>query len=241
MTKIFGIYPTDKQESTAFLNRINSYLCREIGNIWHCYKTKYTDADHASCIQKAINSNAKLILFMGHGRSDCLFGSCNKNSQDFMERDALIEVPEFYRNEYFIHPDNIGIFKDRIFFCFSCFSNRNNTRSLARNAISKGAISFIGFGDIPTDYISSVNFPIKAIAVYKGIISKVIKHSLCLAIRKNYTVEELVALIKILITKEIQIMLLSSFKNRHKEIIIKNLFLFKQDIMIFGNRYERLY
>ena len=240
MTKIFGIYPTDKQESTIFLNRINTYLCRELGNLWHCYKTKYTDVDHESCIQKAMNSNAKFILFMGHGRSDCLFGSCNKYSQDFIATDAAIENPDFYRNEHFIHSDNIANFKDKIFFSFSCFSNRRNARSLARSAINSGVISFIGFGDIPTDFVLGANFPIKAIAIYKGIILKVIKNSLCLAIRENYTVEELVTLIKTLVIKEIQTMLLSSFKNRHKDIIINNLFLFQQDIMIFGRRYERL-
>jgi hypothetical protein len=240
MTKIFGIYPTDKQESTTFLNRINTYLCRKLGNQWHCYKTKYTNTDHESCIKKAIDSNAKLIFFMGHGRNDCLFGSCNKKSQDFIAEDAVIENPEFYRNEYFIHSDNISKFKDRIFFSFSCFSNRNDSKSLARNAINNGVISFVGFGDIPSDYIIEKNIPLKAIAIYKGIISKVIKIGLSISIQNNYTVEEMVSLIKILTTKEIQKIILSRYKNRHKEIVVKTLFLFKQEIMIFGNRYERL-
>lgn len=95
MTKIFGIYPTDRQESITFLNRINTYLCRKLDNQWHCYKIKYSNADHESCIKKAIDSNAKFILFMGHGRSDCLFGSCNKKSQDFIAEDAVIENPNF--------------------------------------------------------------------------------------------------------------------------------------------------
>jgi len=240
MTKIFGIYPIDKQESTTFLNRINTYLCRELDNQWHCYKTKYTDEDHESCIKKAIDSHAKLILFMGHGRSDCLFGSCNKKAQDFIAGDAIIENPEFYKNEHFIHSENITEFKNKIFFSFSCFSNRNDAKSLARNAINKEVISFVGFGDIPTDYIKEKNIPLKAIAVYKGIISKVIKISLSMSIKNNYTVEEMVSLIKVLTIKEIQKMILSPYKNRHKEVIVKNLFLFKQEIMIFGNRYEKL-
>lgn len=240
MTKIFGIYPTDKQESTAFLNRINTYLCKNLDNQWHCYKTKYTNADHESCIKKAIESNAKFILFMGHGRSDCLFGSCNKKAQDFISEDAAFESPEFYKNECFIHSNNISRFKDKIFFSFSCFSNKNDSKSLARNAINNGVISFIGFGDIPTDYVIGKNIPLKAIAVYKGIISKVIKISLSISIQNNYTVEEMVSLIKVLTTKEMQKIILSSYKNRHKEIIVKNLFFFKQEIMIFGNRHERL-
>ena len=172
-----------------------------------------------------MDSNAKFILFMGHGRSDCLFGSCNKKSQDFIAEEAVIENPEFYRNEHF---------------SLSCLSNRNDTKSLARSAINNGVISFVGFGDIPTDYIVGKNIPLKAIAIYKGIISKVIKISISISIQNNYTVEEMVSLIKVLTTKEIQKIILSPYKNRHKEIIVKNLFLFKQEIMIFGNRYERL-
>jgi hypothetical protein len=240
MIKIFGIYPTDKQESTAFLNRINTYLCRELGDMWHCYKTKYTDADHISCIQKAKASNAKFILFMGHGRSDRLFGSCNKNSPDFIAVDAVLENPEFYRNEYFIHAGNIENFKNKIFFSFSCFSNRNNVGCLARNAINKGVTSFVGFGNIPTDYTSEDQIPLKAIAVYKGIISKVIKISICLSIKNNYTVEEMISLVRLMINKEMQMLIFSSHKNRYKDIVISNLFLFKQEIVVFGNKYERL-
>lgn len=240
MTKIFGIYPTDKQESTTFLNRINTCLCKMLGDEWHCYKIRYNNMDHESCINNAIDSDAKLIFFMGHGRSNCLFGSCNKKSQDFIAEDAVIETPEFYRNEHFIHSDNISKFKNKVFFSFSCFSNRNDTKSLARNAINNGIISFIGFGDIPTDYIKEKQFPLKAIAVYKGIISKVIKISLYISIQNNYTVEEMVSLIKILTTREIQEIILSPHKNRHKDVIVRNLFSFKQEIMIFGNRYERL-
>lgn len=65
-----------------------------------------------------MDSNAKFILFMGHGRSDCLFGSCNKKSQDFIAEEAVIENPEFYRNEHFIHSDNISKFKGKIFLVF---------------------------------------------------------------------------------------------------------------------------
>lgn len=240
MTKIFCIYPTDKQESTAFLNRINTYLCRTLKEQWHCYKIRYSNEDHETCIKKAIESNAKLILFMGHGRSDCLFGSCNKESQDFISEDAIHESSLFYRNEHFIHSDNISRFEGKIFFSFSCLSNRNNNKSLAYNAINKGVITFIGFGDIPTDFIVGKNIPLKAIAIYKGIISKVLKMSIRISIQKNYTVDEMVSLIKILTTQEIQKIILSPYKNRHKEIIINQLFLFKKEIMVFGNRYERL-
>jgi hypothetical protein len=227
-------------ESTAFLNRINTYLCRELGSQWHCYKVRYTDEDHELCIKKAVESNAKFILFMGHGRSDRLYGSFNKESQEFISPDAPAENQKFYKNEHFIHSDNISEFRGKIFFSFSCFSNKNIPNSLARNAIKSGIKSFVGFGDIHTDFIKNENVPLKAIAIYKGIITKIIKISLNISIQNNYTVEEMVYLIKVLTIKEIQKIILSPHNNRHKDIIIENLFSFKQEITIFGDRYERL-
>ena len=111
---------------------------------------------------------------------------------------------------------------------------------MGRIAIENGVLSFVGFGDIPTDYILEKAFPIKAISVFKGIITKIIKQSLHISIKNNYSIGELVDLIKILTTKEIQNLILSSHKNRHKEKIINNLFLFKKEIVVFGNRFETI-
>lgn len=238
MPKIFAIYPTDKQQSTKFLNRINTYLKRELQNDWHCYKTKFTDTDHNNCIEIASNNEAKFILFMGHGMSECLFGSCAKDSNDFISIEARQHNEGFYLNEKFINSDNIAHFKHKIFFSFSCFSNKNHKNSIGRKAIENGVLSFVGFGDIPTDFILGKDFPIRAISVFKGIITKIIKQSLHLSIKNNHSIEKLVDLIKILTTKEIQNLILSKHKNRHKEKIIEKLFLFKKEIVIFGNKFE---
>ena len=240
MPKVFAIYPTDKQQSTKFLNRINTYLKRKLQNDWHCYKTKFTDADHTKCIEVASKNDAKFIVFMGHGMSERLFGSCAKYSSDFISIEASQHNVDFYKNEGFITSENIANFKGKIFFSFSCFSNKNHKGSLGRIAIENGILSFVGFGDIPTDFILENAFPIKAISIFKGIITKIIKQSILISIKNNYSVGELVDLIKILTIKEIQYQILSNHKNRHKEKIIGNLFLFKKEIVIFGNRFETI-
>ena len=245
MSKVFAIYPTDKQESTKFLNRINVFLNNELNHDWYCYKTKFTDEDHESCLKKATENNAKFIFFMGHGKSDCLYGSFASENQDFMSFDAMIENEKFYKNEYFIHRDNIAIFKDKIFFSFSCSSNRNETSSLGRNAIKNGVRSFIGFGDIPTDYISGkkVNgrdIDKKVIARYKGIIVRIIKNSILISIKENYTTNKLVDTIKILGNKEIQNILLKPHANWRNEQLICLLYSFKNEIVILGNKFETL-
>jgi len=223
MSKIFAIYPTDKKHSTNFLNKIDIYLASKLNKDWRCYKIKFNDECHENCINAAKYDSAKFILFMGHGRSDCLYGSCAEEKG--------------YRNERFIDIYNIEEFSNKIFFCFSCNSNENRTNSLGRIARENGVLCFIGFGDIQTDYIENENFPKKAIEVFKGLITKIIKESLYISIMNNYTVDRLIDLIKILTNKEMQNLLLHT-KNRHKKIILKNLFDFKNEIKIFGNRFE---
>jgi len=236
MSKIFAIYPTDKRESTKFLNRINTYLIRNLKKDWHCYKIKFTDDDHINCLKQAKESPAKFILFMGHGRSNCLYGSCAKANSDFISPDAERENNELYKNERFIDESNIGNLSNKVFFSLSCNSNENSARTIGRKAIEKGILCFVGFGDIPTDHIEGKKNPPKAIAVYKGLITKIIKESLYISIINNYTVDRLVDLIKIITYKEIQTLLYT--KNRHKKNIIEKLLLFKNEIVIFGNKFE---
>jgi hypothetical protein len=240
MSKIFAIYPTDKKESTRFLNRINTYLNRKLSSDWHCYKIKFNDNDHNNCITQAKHNSAKMILFMGHGRSDYLHGSCEQQSHDFISADAINENNALYRNDNFINSSNIDNFRGKIFFSLSCNSNENKTGSIGRKAIENGILSFIGFGDIVTDYIANNNIPKKAIAVFKGAITNIIKESLFLAVRNNYTLDRLIDLIKILTNKEIQNLLLCS-NHRHKKFICKKLYDFKDDIVVLGNQYETLY
>lgn len=91
MCKVFAIYPTDKKDSTKFLNKINTFLCKNLGADWHCYKIKFSDEDHQRCLNSAQSSTAKFIIFMGHGRGDKLLGSFNKKAEDFISNDALSE------------------------------------------------------------------------------------------------------------------------------------------------------
>lgn len=249
MPKIVAIYPTDKQESTNFLDRINTYLKRKLNGDWLCIKLNFSEQEHLDCIEFISTTKDKFILFMGHGQSDKLFGSCSKESSDFVSLEAMQYNELIYKNENFIHIHNIKAFKDKILFSFSCNSNRNDKNSLGRNAIQNGVKSFVGFGDIPTDYIdiwpkkkprmiTAEVFPKRAISIYKGIIIKIMKQSLFVSIQNSYTVQGLVDLIKIQTCKEIQNLILSKNKNRHKSVIIEKLFVFKSDIVIFGNSFE---
>lgn len=238
MSKIFAIYPIDKSCSTKFLNRINTFERRSLGDEWHCYKIHFSDKDHDDCL--AASKQTRFVLFMGHGGETKLCGSCGKNGE--MDVDALAqqENPNYYIKESFVDSNNISEFRGQIFFCFSCNSNRNTAKSLGRIAIQEGVLAFVGFGDIPTDYIDGVHFSKRCIAVYKGLIIKIMKYAICLAAKDNLTLDAMIRIIHILTTKEIQYLIKTRNNSHHKVLIIKQLVLFKNDIRIFGDRYATI-
>ena len=235
MSKVFAIYPVDKSYSTTFLNRINTFEMRNLGDEWQCYKIHFSDKDHDDCI--AASKSTRFILYMGHGGETKLCGSCGKKGEMDADMQLRQENPDYYIKESFIDSSNISEFKGQIFFCFSCNSNRNTAKSLGRIAIQEGVLAFVGFGDIPTDYIDGVHFSKRCIAIYKGLIIKIMKYAICMAIEGNMNINSLVVLIQILTTKEIQNLMMTKADIRHKESIIEQLVNFKNDIKIFGDRY----
>lgn len=236
--KIFAIYPIDKSSSTQFLNRINTFISRELDFDWHCYKIHFSDEDHNRCIEHSKESH--FILFMGHGGESELHGACGKYGEMHVDFRASQENPDFYNKETFIDYKNIGVFSGHILFCFSCNSNRNTPHSLARNSIQNGVECFVGFGDIPSDYCESNHISKRCIAIYKGIIIKVIKHSLKYAHSNNETIDNVVQIIRILTTQEIQTLMLGRDFHGRKDVV-EQLYKFKNEIRIFGNRYSRIY
>lgn len=238
MSKVFAIYPIDNSCSTSFLNRINTFEMRNLKDEWHCYKIHFSDEDHEKCI--ATSKDYRFIFFMGHGGETKLSGSCGKNGELYVDSIARKENKDYYIRDTFIDSSNIGVFKEKIFFCFSCNSNRNSTKSLGRIAIQRGVLAFVGFGDIPTDYVKNVSFSKRCIAIYKGLIIKIMKHAVYLATEGNMNVSAMVKLIQILTTKEIQYLMKTKAVIRHKESIINQLVQFKNDIKIFGDRYASI-
>lgn len=238
MSKIFAIYPIDKSTSTNFLNRINTFEVRNMASDWHCYKIYFSDEDHDACLKAS--KGERFIFFMGHGGETNLSGACGRNGETPADMLVREDNPDFYNKEEFINASNLAEFKDQILFCFSCNSNRNTPKSLGRLAIQNGVIAFVGFGDIPTDYIEGVAISKRCIALYKCIIVRVIKLALLLATRNNSDVYSLVRLIQILTTKEIQELLLTKSRIRHKKTIVDYLVKFKNEIRIFGDRYASI-
>lgn len=238
MSKVFAIYPIDKSSSTSFLNRIHTFETRKLGDAWHCFKVYFSDEEHEKCISQARESH--FVVFMGHGGGAQLHGACGKNGELSVDPIAAQENSKFYDREIFIDSTNIDKFNGQIFFCFSCNSNSSGAKSLSRLAINHGVQAFVGFGNIPTDYIEGVKFSKRCIALYKGRIVKIIKYALYYAVENNETVDGLVQIIKLLTTKEIQSLeMQKTFHDKHA--VVNQLYKFKNDIRIYGDRYAKIY
>lgn len=238
MCNVLAIYPTDKSHTTGFLNRINTFEKRHLGDSWRCFKVHFQDSDHLNSITVA--KDYRFIFFMGHGGESHLCGACGLYGEEAVSEIARSENPNYYNNHNFINTTNIQEFKDKIFCAFSCNSNRNTAKSLGRAAIQYGVRSFIGFGDIPTDYVDGKTMSRRCIAVYKGVIIRIMKYALLFGIKENLTVWAFVKTIKLLTTKEIQLLMKSKSKIRHKDLILKQLVDFKNEIRVMGDVHARL-
>ena len=167
MSKIFAIFPIDKSCNTTFLNRIHTFLTSNLENDWHCYKVHFSNEEHEDCIKQS--SGSRFVFFMGHGGETKLHGACAVYGEMSVDVVASNENANFFNKEVFIDASNIAAFKGKVFFCFSCNSNRSSPKSLARLAIEAGVKTFVGFGNIPTDYEEQANFSKRCIAIYKGL------------------------------------------------------------------------
>ena len=92
--------------------------------------------------------NGSIVIFLGHGRSDALFGSKGKkwNAADFVSSDAIAEdAKTYYNDEKFIDSSCFSQFKYKTLICFTC-----NSSTLAESLLQNGAISILGFDIIPS-------------------------------------------------------------------------------------------
>jgi len=235
---IFCVYPQDS--TTAFLDRIISYLSVSLKSKFHCFKVKLNDNSHDECLKIINIYENRIVIFLGHGKSDMLYGACGDEGDNvFLNNESEKDNTDYFNKKDFITIENASIFKNNIIFSLSCNSNVLR-HSIGQAAIIEGAKAFIGFGNIPTDFEKDNELTKREIAIFKGILVKIIKKSLLYAISNNTTVEVLVDSIKIITNKEIFKLLAQVKGVRNKNKIAKHLYYFKKDIVIFGKKHIQL-
>jgi hypothetical protein len=234
--RILLIHPYDK--STLFLDRIKNHILLEFDQDVHYYSVKPNEESHIQCLNLIQTHPSKgLIIFLGHGRSDKLYGSKADDYSDLISKDAALEFPEkYYYNDNFINEDNINVFNKKKVFCLAC----NSAEKIAQYAYEKGATTFLGFGDIPTSQIEfkekgyTVNESI--VGMIKGEFNYIIKSSLAYALRRNLSFDNLMHILHFITNQRITDLLIKQKDNRARYFLANQLYFFKKEAQIIGER-----
>lgn len=127
--KIVCIYPIDK--TTEFLLPIFERLQKESNFIDYRFDTNDTNSVNKMKDDLSNLEQPSFIVFLGHGASYCLYGT-----------------PEENKKKVLFSADDLSLFQNHNCFFLSCRSSEY---------LSGKAQSYIGFGDIPTDYLEIIS------------------------------------------------------------------------------------
>ena len=235
---ILIVHPNDN--STSFLNRIKNHLLYKFPEEVSHFNTHPNDYSRADCLSKIRSHSANgLIIFLGHGRSDKLFGS--KGKYYYNRGNASLELQNdnlelYYNDENFIDENNIDVFSEKKIFCLACNSNEK----VGKAAFDKGAKVFLGFGDIPTSigeleksgYLGND----RIVKFIKSEVNLIIKKSLEISIQRNYSFGELENLIHFMTNQHIAYFLRVERKERFRFLFADHLYRLKSGLVLYGDK-----
>jgi hypothetical protein len=191
-SKILILFPKDS--TTDFLEEVVSYLVQTVrSSLFSFIRIEPSDESHQYSLEQIQNPVHNTILFLGHGTSVSLYGTCEGN----------------YRNEKFITTKNFGIFKEKKLILVAC-----DSRTLIKKGKVHGFEEAIGFGDLPTDWNDvqsaregDVNaykgFTEETIKSFRNCLVEIIKYSVSDFLSNNLSLVELYNLIFLRINKRI--------------------------------------
>lgn len=241
--QILIIHPNDK--TTSFLNRIKNYLVEKFEDRIHHFNIYPNDDSHKTCLDRIRNHPSDgLIIFLGHGRTDKLYGSKGDlyHNKDLVSPDAIEEDPsKYYFNDNFINEENIDVFSDKRVFCLACNSNNK----ISTFASDKGVNTFFGFGNIPTSRAEFEEDGIKNVSndmvkFMKSELNLIIKKGLEYGISNNYNFRQLMDIIHLIINQRIAYYLKEEKHLNERRQLVDYLYLLKKEMRIVGDKNLKL-
>lgn len=241
--RILIVHPHDK--STSFLERIKNHLICQLPNDVHYFNIKPNEISHQQCLEKISEHPSEgIVLFLGHGRSDRLFGSKGDlyENIEFVSEDAREANPEkYYFNDNFINETNSQIFKGKKVVCLACKSNE----VIALSALNNNAISFLGFGDIPTSAAEfrkngEENFTSSLVATMKAEVCYIIKTSLVYSINNGHSFGDFLNTIKFITNQRIGFFRINAKWFRDRHLLADYLYFFKREALLLGDKKVRI-
>lgn len=236
MSKILIIHPQDR--TTDFLKRIKTAVINNIegAQIFNVHPTAKSKVEAFQAIQSL--SSDGLLLFLGHGRSDMLYGSKGRyyDTLDTFSNDFRSEHPElFYYDRVFLDENNITILKGKKVICLACNSNDK----IAKLALENGVAAFIGYGDIPTSQhefershqlVSS-----QVVAIVKGELNNIVRSSLVYSFKNGMTFNGFKDILDYKCNQAIVRYVRDAKELRHRRLIADFLYFLKRECKVFGD------
>lgn len=216
---IYIIYPRDS--STEFLLKIPSLIKEKHGSAFTIINIEASDSSYAEGLDliSQIPDNS-IILFIGHGQDDLLFGAQSST----------------FEKKKFIDKSEIKVFSKKYLFSLSCYSSAFLHSTYTFSNIKNS----IGFGSLPTEMTEvENNKKLKQqgineviIANYKSILVELVSSSFCDMIEKKESFYELSNYFMLRLNKKISQVILDDTKNNDNRILADLLFQMKTE-MIF--------
>jgi len=147
-------------------------------------------ASHAEAISDLRRAPTAFVVIFAHGGTDYLRGGEYRSKAN----GEMVEI------EKFIARDNLNVFKDKVVFCMSCGSN-----GLAQASIEAGAISFVGFDEIPFNSFDAAGEPIGSHVLVKHsqeLIAQAIQSALERFLAGRASLDESIDYLKLWIAKK---------------------------------------
>ena len=239
---ILIVHPNDK--TTKFLDKIKNHLIETFSDQVHHFNIYPNEQSHQTCLDRiSIHPENGLVIFLGHGRTDKLYGSKGDfyGNAEFVSQEAKDENPDaYYYNDNFINESNAVVFKNKKVFCLACNSNDK----IATFSVDSGAKSFLGFGDIPT---SLSEFEDKEEKVTNDLVVKmktelnyIIKRSLSMSIERGFTFEEVLNCIQFIANQRLSDILVNQKNFKERQKLADYLYYLKKEAVILGERRIKL-
>lgn len=194
---------------------------------------------------KALNelekrSKEDFIVFLGHGRSDALFGSKGKNWTAVVSPEAIEQDPGmFYNDENLISSTNYHLLKGKKVFCFAC-----NSVELGLT-LEKSGIDcvLLGFDRLPTTKEEfkedwHLNVSSHMLAATKGCLNIAVRQCIITAVEQHCEFGEMEDIMKFELQKQISYLLAS--KARYRYDLANVLSAIKAKVMVVGDRSVRV-
>ena len=229
--------------SDPTIKRLERHAWRTADAIKDCKVTIVRPGDASKVYgQREIWDSGKndLIVFMGHGRSDALYGSKGRlyASADLAGDSALCENLDLYNDDSFIDSSNYGLFAGKKAVIFACKS-----AELGRKLCEAGATVVLGFGKLPTsqdEFIEDWSYQVSnhAVAAMSGILDVSFCNALIDTIKMQGTFFDMQYQLRMQFQRSISMLLYSKACYRYK--LASTLYSVAASIKVLGDRYARL-